>query len=800
MSGRTRSRRTWLLVIVLLGVSLGAFACWRLRSADSAARVGKGSAKRPSGLRWQLETGADTSLAGRVADLEQQPIDGAEVCAHVLSPAAGALHAARCARTNAQGLYAIRGVEPCSYTVTASALGFVAASASEEALALHAGEARRGVDVQLHAGAINLSGTVVDATGGPVPDARVRVEARAPRLVVDARTDDLGNFSFALPAGPVALQAAAPGYSTASETRVVPSSAVRLVIVPGASLRGRVSARESGLPLAGIELRAEPNGAQPARLGDPPRSDVRGAFTIDGLEPGSYFVTAVGPGLRGRSDTPYELALGQVIDGIELTVFAVAQVSGHVLQSDGQPCARGSLQLGAPDPLNPLGEGSDHIVAQMQAPALLAEIGAEGAVQFAAVEPGKYYVTARCLGQMLQEGPRVLEVGAEDVSGLVWRVAAGASLRVLTVDERDQPVGGVEFTLQLPSFRAWAEHSITARSDAAGRYDIEGILAPGTYRLIATASYYSAQPVNVQVRAPEQNVAKLKLAGSAAIEVTLRAGGETVEGLSVTAIPMDAAGVAAEVNPALAIELGAGRYRMAPLPAGRFEVRVEDGINPGVASESVELESGSKAQLEIALDRTGKVAGRVVDDRGSAVADAWVTILADALTATRGASMQRAAFATLLPGRVLTDAQGEFSFERLAGGGATYSLEVSVPSTGAAKARAVKAGNTQLELVLQTVGSVAGKVEGVCGKGAPHPVTIQTQSLDTGQMLAPTRTSREGTFVVTSVAPGALRITAYCEHPTGLVMGVTTAQLAPGQKLEGVTVSLQLRGQGHEAQ
>jgi hypothetical protein len=556
-----------------------------------------------------------------------------------------------------------------------------------------------------------------------------------------------------------------------------------------------------------MELRAEPNGAQPAPLGGQSHSDARGAFHLEGLEPGGYFISAVGSGLRGRSETPYELALGEVIDGIELAVREVAQVSGRVLRSDGQSCAHGSLQLGAPDPLHPadtrgsarereqnLAEASDHFAASMQGQPLVAEIGAQGAVLFAAVEPGKYYVTLRCDGQLLQDGPRVLEVAAEDLSGLVWTVAAGASLRVLTVDERDQPVAGVEFTLQLPTLRAWADHSLTARTDASGRYDIEGMLSPGTYRLLG-AGYYNAQPVKVQVRAQQQNVATLRLAGSAAIEATLRAGAERVEGLSVTAVALDAA---SQLNPTAALELGAGRYRMAPLPAGRYEVRVEDGINPGVASESVELASGAKVQLEIKLDRTGKIGGRVIDDRGSPVADAWVTIIADTLVAARGASTQRAAFATLLPGRVLTDAQGEFSFERLLGE-ATYTLEVSVPGTGAAKARAVKAGATQLELVLHTVGSVAGRVEGVCGKGSAHPVTIQTQSLDTGQMLAPTRTSPEGTFLVRGVAPGAVRVTAYCEHPVGLVLGVATAQLAPGQKLEGVTVSLQLRGQGHDA-
>jgi hypothetical protein len=87
----------------------------------------------------------------------------------------------------------------------------------------------------------------------------------------------------------------------------------------------------------------------------------------------------------------------------------------------------------------------------------------------------------------------------------------------------------------------------------------------------------------------------------------------------------------------------------------------------------------------------------------------------------------------------------------------------------------------------------------VCGKGTGYGVAIQAQSLDTGQMLAPTTASPDGTFKISGVAPGAVRISAYCEHESGLVLAVATAQLTPGQKLEGVVLSLQLRGQGYDS-
>jgi hypothetical protein len=790
-----------LLLVVLVCAALGAFAWLRLSAPGDAPSARAGTRERSqSPTTSRTPDAQEASISGRVSDHDDQPIAMAEVCANVLTYAARHFRGASCTTSDAQGAYQLSALAPQSYSVSASATGFVAASARDETpLSLRAGELRAGVDLRLSPGDPNLHGSVVDATGGPVPDAHVRVErALAPYLVLDTRTDDLGNFSFTLPEGPVTLEAAAPGYSTASDKRVAPSHDARLVLVPGASLRGRVIARESGLPLAGVELRPEPVGAQPAPLNERPHSDAQGRFAVDGLEPGSYFVSALGLGLRGKSG-PYELAVGEVIDNLEIAVRNVAQVSGRVLQSDGRACQRGSLVLGAPDPLHPLPDSTDHIAALMEAPPLSAEIGAEGAVRFAAVVPGKYYVTVRCQGQMLRDGPRMLDVAADDLAGLVWTVNEGASLRVLTVDERDQPVGNVEFRVQLPSLRAWADHSLAARSDAEGRYDIVGILAPGPYRLIA-ASYYGAAPVKVQVRAGEANVAKLKLTGSAAIEAKLQAQGEPVTGLSVSAVPLDTAAASSglsEVNPAVASELGGGRYRMAPLPEGRYEVRVEDGINPSVSSQPIELGRGQKAELEVALDRAGKISGHVVDDQGAPVADAWVSAIAEALTAARGASTERAAFATLPAARVLSDGEGEFSFERLAGGSASYTIEVSVPKLGAAQARAVHASNKRIALVLRAVGSISGQIEGVCAQGA-FPVTIQVQSLDTGQMLEPVAATPEGSFIVHGVAPGALRITSYCEHPFGLILGVTTAQLAPGQKLEGIALSLPLRGRGND--
>jgi len=227
----TSRARGWAGFAVALSLALGAGWWWHLQHTDAGAGAGRLRARRGSGagIAWGVGGASAPSISGLVTDLEQRPIENAQVCASVASDTSRQLRAAVCTESDAQGTYSLSGLAALAYVVTANAAGFVAAATEDDAaLVLHAGEARSGVDLQLRAGDINLRGTVVDATGGPVPNANVRaLRTLPPRLVVDNWTDDLGNFAFAVPDGPLLLEAAASGYSTISKESVAPGTEVR---------------------------------------------------------------------------------------------------------------------------------------------------------------------------------------------------------------------------------------------------------------------------------------------------------------------------------------------------------------------------------------------------------------------------------------------------------------------------------------------------------------------------------------------------------------------------------------------
>ncbi|HKO89578.1 MAG TPA: carboxypeptidase-like regulatory domain-containing protein, partial [Polyangiaceae bacterium] len=210
MASRSRWRKcSWLVAAGLLA-AVG--AVWWLRAGRPDAVSSVPAQRRPAlDPNWSAQGGAGATIAGQVSDDAQQPIAQAQVCANVASSIPHRFRAVRCTRTDANGRYRLEELEPQTYSVAASADGFVASANryADAPLSVRAGEAHDGIDLSLSRGELNLRGSVIDATGGPVPNANVRAERTLPpRMVVDTWSDDLGQFALALPEGPVELQAA----------------------------------------------------------------------------------------------------------------------------------------------------------------------------------------------------------------------------------------------------------------------------------------------------------------------------------------------------------------------------------------------------------------------------------------------------------------------------------------------------------------------------------------------------------------------------------------------------------------
>lgn len=237
-------------------------------------------------------------------------------------------------------------------------------------VAVTAGAATTGIDVQLPAGA-SISGTVTDSLGMPLADVLVDAYDDTGVFVAQAGSANItGDYSIAdLPAGTYRLEfvplAGAignwapqfsgdePSLATATTITVTvggSAGGVDAELQPGGEISGRVT-DSAGAPLSRVRVSAlDANGQEVTAT----TSGTGGLWTIDDLAAGSYrieFQTALdlGPpviqsqfygGTSLESASPVALAAGGTTAGIDATVTVVTGgISGSVTSGSGGPVA-----------------------------------------------------------------------------------------------------------------------------------------------------------------------------------------------------------------------------------------------------------------------------------------------------------------------------------------------------------------------------------------------------------------------------------------------------------------------------
>ena len=707
---RLHNARSRLLVLLLAAAVLVLMAFPRRHPKNEGGDRGTGarSARVEAAV---IPSFSLSSISGSVTDPDHNAIADARVCAiHVASAITSAT--GLCADSDADGSYRLAGVPDGAYLVTAARSRFVTGSAEDGRPVVVHSTARTGVDIMLVPGGALVTGQVIDATGGPVPHAIVRGErAESPVVAVDLEADDLGRFVLWFPPGVMTLSAKATGYAPGRWQGPAPTHDVHLVLTPGGNIRGLVVSSVDGQPVSNIEVRAvAARGSQlpPA----PSTSGAEGAFEIRGLAPGPYKLTATGTDSHGESRKPIIVPLGNTVENVIIEVASASSVSGRVLLTDrDQPCTQGSVTLGGrPDRTIPPAPGENDVQTPPRPiPAFGSEIGSDGTVHFPGVPPGHYHVAVRCVGNVLRDGPHILDVGTSSIANLTWRVGPGPHLIILTVDDRGRPVPGATAIVQFPR---WNETTrplgMLVRTNEAGRYDFEGELYPGVYEVDA-AHPFEADTVRVELHdgdGPTQ--ATLKISGNASIVALIRdEDGGPVDGLTATAVPRSTAGeetATPTTNKAgpkgppgsgsfIASAMGEGRYRFAPMRAGQYELRVDDGSNPTVRA-SCNVGAGENVTTVVQIERADQIRGQVVDDEGTPAPDTWVS------AGVRESDVpDRPSFARLGASRVLTDLNGRFILDKLSRD-ATYTVRAERSTGGAAVKEGVRGGASDVTIQL----------------------------------------------------------------------------------------------------
>jgi hypothetical protein len=278
---------------------------------------------------------------------------------------------------------------------------------------------------------------------------------------------------------------------------LVPAAQAQVGTVTGQLLNDR------GLPAAGVRVAAMPvpreGDTNAPTLAGLTLTDSNGRYTIETLEPGTYYVTA------GRVDSPSYypgvgavsaaksilVAAGAIISGIDFkTVQPLTHVvSGKVVLQPGQKLVPGS----APPRMILTG------AASLEAP-----LSSDGNFEFSRLQPGQY--TLRLSADAFSVPMPVAVEGR--VTGIEFRPAAvSVSGSVVTEGDGDAPTVSVSFLnirqnrlMEVAASRAFAffasegEFRVTAKRVPAG-YQVKSLTAGGVDLLTNSLKLSSTEPV-----------------------------------------------------------------------------------------------------------------------------------------------------------------------------------------------------------------------------------------------------------------------------------------------------------------
>ncbi|WP_437738405.1 carboxypeptidase regulatory-like domain-containing protein [Sorangium sp. So ce1335] len=787
-----RTEARWLLALVALGLVAGivGLMVWlRAREAPMDGPAAPASAASTRGARRLRARDAPPpklgSIAGRVADAAGSPVAGALACA---SASAGAslltpvdLGEPTCVPAGEDGRYQISGLSPMRLTIFASAPGHrpaVFASPDPDRarwIDLRQGEARTGVDLTLVRGGVEVRGQVKDVSGGPVAGALVTVHGfpGSHQGTAVTRSDAEGAFSAWTEEGHCLVRATADGYAEGSQHSVAPGPPIEILLTPGSVLEGRVVEAGSGAPIAGAKI--SPGMEQRWGPGEvrPVSSDAEGRFRVTGLAPGRYKPTARAAGGYGQARASVVLGVGQTSSEVVIEMHPASSVAGRVeVAPGGGPCTSGAVTL--------VHEGSGWLSAVLEA---------DGSARFEGLLPGSYQVMVFCQDHASEPTYPAVEVGEADLEGLVWTVRAGLSLRGRVVDREGVPVRAA--VQAMPVDRGGMPSGAFGQSEDNGRFVLRGLL-PGKHRVMARSDdHVPPEPVEVDLvdeRAPEVTLV-MDSGGSIQGTVTDE-DRRPIAGAEVTAMSQqpgwggppsrslaDGTFVIKGITP--------GEYRVWATQAGMPMRRPGQaaGDAPGVA---VTVKAGSTARVSLVVERQdGEIRGRVVDESGGPVADAFVDVHREPDGADAPGAPPRP---PMPPGEawsnspVLADTDGAFVVGNLSRG--TYTVQAHRRGGGSGVAEHVKVGDT-VTLTIQATGTVSGTVS-TAGGAPPDRFTIRVTGREAPFFRHESFAFTDGAWTMSDLPAGQYDVAADAAD------GTATAEvtLAQGEQRSGVALTL----------
>jgi protocatechuate 3,4-dioxygenase beta subunit len=301
--------------------------------------------------------------------------------------------------TDSAGRFEFSSLLPGSYAVTATSAGVAPAHQAPVDVQLGAPSE---VELVLGSGGLILSGTVLDADGGPVPEAMLAADWKRFELVTDGfrrvfqfKSDGSGRFTAHLQPGHYRVSVSADGYAAAEYWIDLTASLQRNFILQRAgSIAGRIVQGPAAEPVADavVELmitgayRTRPGGGDaraPAKAAEL-TADAQGAFRFTAVSAGSYLVMARKGKLVGQRTEVVTVEPGSAVENADVTLSEGLFVQGRVVSGSFVPIAGAGVSVTA-------GGFNPHFVQATMT-------GADGTFSIEGLLPGPYRLDARAQG------------------------------------------------------------------------------------------------------------------------------------------------------------------------------------------------------------------------------------------------------------------------------------------------------------------------------------------------------------------------------------------------------------------
>ena len=589
--------------------------------APGYARAQQTAAAGAEDVELVLDSGG--TITGTVVDGRGQGVEGASVTART-----GADENDGWAMATADeggGRFTLHDVRPGVYVLEGRAPGHGNGTASGVRVA--AGRAVEAGPLRLRTGG-TVRGTVVDATGEPVPGASVRVETGTPRgLDTTVQTDGAGAFEIGgTPTGRFNVSARHPAFAPARVPAEIDAEGddadVRIVLGRGGRVEGAVR-RRNGQPFAGAQVMITP-ARRDIALGDagPARAMVAddGSFAAEHVAPGPsqlVVLAPVAPSGPGAAPTQFQSITQRdvaVAEG-ETAVVDVATrevvVTGRLTRA-GEPVAGVTVSFASRGGRSVF--SSTGVAAAAPGPQPLAGVTREdGAYELLVFEPGPYMAMRRA---------------AEGVSTPLRDANRPPGQQGMTIDVPDVAVHTVDFTLGgaivagivvdedagAPVPRAYVYFggkagfgSGEAGPDGRFRFDVE----PGEGKLRAMSEGFA--PTEMPLTVSESGAADVRVEMSRGLEIAGRV--EDASGRQHGDVQVSCRGNEPTTGPGgFAITLPDGSFRVKGLPEGSYTLvagselagyGLRSGVRTGATDVVLTLRPPARLRVRV-LDAAGQ--------------------------------------------------------------------------------------------------------------------------------------------------------------------------------------------------